>query len=317
MIRLRLGEADLLRSRFAVAPLWEATAAVRAVRHAGRHLPWLRPAAGRAVAADLGVLPHLLPPTGYAPDFLTPPPTRPLPDPEDEFDRLRGLPLDVVAAELARSGPPPAVSARLPGDPAAALAHLAASMRTVWRRLLAPQWPRMRDLLEADIAYRAAGVARGGFASMLGELHPGVRWAGGWLEIDGPGRETLDLAGRGLLLVPSLLHGPVPSVQHDRPWQPTLIYPARGAATLGARPEAPPGTLTALLGRSRAAILAELDEPMATGVLARRLGLSPATVSGHLKVLLHAGLLTARRAGRQVHYGRTPLGTAVVSHGRH
>ncbi|MGP3937844.1 DUF5937 family protein [Nonomuraea sp. KM88] len=315
MIRLRFGEADLLRSRFAVAPLWETISVVRAVRwhapRAARPLPWLRAIAERAAAVDLGVLPDLLPARGYAPDFLSPPPTGPLPDPEDEFGRLRGLPLGVVAAELARSGMPAAVSARMLGDPAAALAHLTALMRHVWNRLLAPHWPRMRDILEADIAYRATGLARGGFQSMLTDLHPGVRWAGGTLEIAGPGRETLDLAGRGLLLVPSLFGQP-PSVQYDRPWQPTLIYPARGTANLVTRPPAPPGTLTALLGRSRAAILAELDEPLTTSTLARRLNLSPATVSGHLKVLRHAGLLTARRTGHQVRYGRTALGTAIV-----
>jgi ArsR family transcriptional regulator len=41
---------------------------------------------------------------------------------------------------------------------------------------------------------------------------------------------------------------------------------------------------------------------MAAGEVAERLGIAPATLSFHLKELAHAGLVTARQAGRFVFY---------------
>jgi DNA-binding transcriptional ArsR family regulator len=41
---------------------------------------------------------------------------------------------------------------------------------------------------------------------------------------------------------------------------------------------------------------------MAAGEIAERLGIAPATLSFHLKELTHAGLVTARQAGRFVFY---------------
>jgi DNA-binding transcriptional ArsR family regulator len=75
----------------------------------------------------------------------------------------------------------------------------------------------------------------------------------------------------------------------------------------------PPGAQVELLGRSRATILAELDQPATTTSLAQRLALSPATVSGHLKVMQRAGLLTSHRVGHHVRYKRTGLGDDTVA----
>ena len=99
-----------------------------------------------------------------------------------------------------------------------------------------------------------------------------------------------------------------------RPWQPTVIYPARGMGglTVDDVPR-PPEALARLLGRGRAAVLAGLSDPASTTGLARRHGLAPSTVSAHLSVLREAGLLGARRQGHQVLYARTPLGDAVVA----
>jgi len=135
---------------------------------------------------------------------------------------------------------------------------------------------------------------------------------GGGLELVARTRQTVDLDSRGLLLVPSLFAWPTPSVQHDGRWRPTLMYPARGVGRLWTRQSRSAAALTALLGRSRAAILSELEKPTSTSALVRQLALSPATVSGHLKVMHRAELLTtAHRAGHNVRYERTRLGDAV------
>ena len=55
--------------------------------------------------------------------------------------------------------------------------------------------------------------------------------------------------------------------------------------------------LDPVLGRSRVAILTNLDAPSTTTRLARRLRLSNGTVSEHLTALQRAGLLSSTRRG--------------------
>jgi len=98
----------------------------------------------------------------------------------------------------------------------------------------------------------------------------------------------------------------------EEPWQPTIIYPATGIAELWQAPAAPPGTLSRLLGRTRALILAALDQPLSTTALAAAAELSPAGVSRHLLALRGAGLLTTARHGHEVRYRRTELGSALL-----
>jgi DNA-binding transcriptional ArsR family regulator len=60
-------------------------------------------------------------------------------------------------------------------------------------------------------------------------------------------------------------------------------------------------------------VVADLGAPRSTSELARRLSISPAVVSHHLRALRDAGLVTSRRDGRWVLYVRTPLGDALVA----
>jgi DNA-binding transcriptional ArsR family regulator len=98
----------------------------------------------------------------------------------------------------------------------------------------------------------------------------------------------------------------------DPPWQPSLIYPPRGVGDLWAPPRRDDGALSALLGPRRATILATLDREASTTALSRRLGASAAGVSEHLAVLRGAGLVRARRQGREVLYARTAAGDALL-----
>jgi DNA-binding transcriptional ArsR family regulator len=146
-------------------------------------------------------------------------------------------------------------------------------------------------------------------------LHPQVRWddEAGALRVDRPFGADVELAGRGLLLVPVVFAWPQVFAMIDAPWQPTLLYAPRGVANLwGEAPAPDPGALGELLGRRRAAILAALAEPATTSALAARLGASPASVSEHLGVLRRAGLVVARRDGRRVLYARSATGDALV-----
>jgi DNA-binding transcriptional ArsR family regulator len=100
----------------------------------------------------------------------------------------------------------------------------------------------------------------------------------------------------------------------DDPWQPVLRYPPRGVARLWERDGSTvPEALSAVLGRSRAALLTELDTPASTTDLARRTGLSAGGVSQHLTALREAGLVSAHRTGRYVLYARTGVAEALLA----
>ncbi|MCR0989358.1 DUF5937 family protein [Streptomyces albidoflavus] len=328
-VQLDVGTADLLRCRFALSPLWETVAAVRTLAEPGRqvyHRPWLREVAAGHDPARTAPLALLLPRTGSTPDFLTPPPAGPHAEIEEELARVAATPLDQVESELRRSllgppgrdvVPPPEAAARLLADPGRTLRELTELLRGCWHSLLAPRWPRVRDLLEADIAVRSRDLARAGLRRTLTGLHPAVGWEEpGTLRIEAPHRAHRRLDGEGLLLLPSAFVWPALTVVTDPPWQPTLVYPARGVGELwhGAGPAAP-RALARLLGRTRALLLAALDEPATTTRLARAHGLGPATVSAHLTALRESGLVSRRRIGRTVAYARTPLGVALLRGG--
>ncbi|WP_407287935.1 DUF5937 family protein [Streptomyces sp. BP-8] len=323
-LHLHFGADDLLRIRFAVSPLCETHEAVRTLRRADRHgyhTPWLRRM--RRALAGLDLTPLWLfmpsPPPGYTPDFLGRPPETPMASFDEELARLRATDPALARAEMAKSlacTPGALESARgraALADPAAAIQELAEVTEQAWHALLAPDWPRLRALLEAEIAYRSHQLAGGGLQRLFADLHPLVSWSGDTLTV----RTRIDfvqmqdLQGRGVLLLPSVFVWPDVVSGFDPPWQPTVIYPARGIGGLWSEPETGPA-LARLLGANRAAVLAALDVPATTTALAHRLGLAPSSVSAQLSVLRDAGLLTSRRRGHQVLYERTPLGIALA-----
>ncbi|MBO4275463.1 winged helix-turn-helix domain-containing protein [Microbispora triticiradicis] len=129
------------------------------------------------------------------------------------------------------------------------------------------------------------------------------------------GKEELSQAlnGEGLLLAPSVFVWPHLLYRTNSPGQAAITYPVRVIATLWERGTAPvPGALAAVIGRSRALLLSELDAPASTTDLAGRTGLAPASVSEQLTLLLSAGPVTKHRVGRAVLYVRTPRGHALL-----
>ncbi|SEC46888.1 DUF5937 family protein [Streptomyces sp. TLI_105] len=320
---LRFGEADPLRIRFAISPLWETHSAVRVLARPakqGYHLPWMRRIAGAARELDLGPLHLLMPLRGHSPDFLYPPPLGPAAAFEDEIAAVRGtdpaLALDDFERALAETpgAADTAEGRRLLADPAGAVGRLADLLRAAWEALLAPEWPRLRALLEADVAYHSRRLAEGGLERLLSELHPAFDWAAetATLRVAYPGEHDRPLDGQGLVLMPSVFTWPDVVSGFDPPWQPTVVYPARGIGGLWSEPrDRTPEALARLLGPVRADVLCALAEPMGTTALAHLLGRAPSSVSSHLAVLRDAGLLTSRRYGHQVLYERTPLGMAL------
>ncbi|GAA2123358.1 DUF5937 family protein [Kitasatospora saccharophila] len=324
MAELLFPARDVARVRFAVSPMWQLTTGHRlsASGTADRvHRSWLAQVRPRTAAAglDRGWLAELLPPdSGYVPDFLNPAPAGPAPTLAEELAAIAATPAERIRADLDhlrhhRGGAGPRARA-LHADPAARLPHLLREAERYWELALAPYWPRIRALLEADVFHRARQAARHGTDRLLNTLHPQVSWDGTGLHLARRARTLArHAAGGGLLLVPTAFKGPGLSTRIAPPDPPQLAYRARGTGRLW-EPRTAPATdaLAAVLGRARTRLLVELDTPAATAELARRTGFSAAHVSENLTALREAGFVTSHRAGRTVLHARTEVAETVL-----
>jgi DNA-binding transcriptional ArsR family regulator len=283
------------------------------------HLPWVEQARELTGDLDLTLLRALQRSEVYDPDFVNPPPSCPLAEFEEELDVMVSTPAAQIRAEVAHAyheRPMPPVLEPFLSEPGAAIGRLAEAMREYWQRSLAAHWPRMRALLEQDVLYRARQIADGGTRRLFCDLDPAVSWEDGVLEVECAATEKaleLELDERGLLLVPSAFVWPKVRIVTAAPWQPTLIYPARGIGMLWSpeRP-VPPDALANLVGQTRAALLLTLDCPRSTTELAATLRMSPGGVSQHLSILREAGLVSGNRLQRVVLYMRSSDGDSLV-----
>lgn len=318
-LELTFTARDAANVRFALSPLWEVVASVRVVKHPAAHSvlkPWAERVRRRLADADWRLLSDLVPvPTSTIVAFACPPPATSVPDLEVELAGLAAMAPLVREGLDAWDGPRTRALRDLHADPEGGLDRLAGEIRAYWEAAIAPYWPRVRALLEGDVLYRARLLAEGGLRRMLSDLDPAVAWDGETLRLPRTPRDGVrGLSGRGLLLVPSVFTWPRVFSVTTPPWQPTIRYPPRGVATLWEHRESdPPQALAAVLGRTRARLLAALDQPAATKELAARLGLSEPGVNQSLTALRRAGLTSAHRTGRYVLYARTAVAETLLA----
>jgi DNA-binding transcriptional ArsR family regulator len=319
VIAYRFGHEDLLRTRFAISPLMELSGSVEALRQPEKfsvHAPWAAWATPRIAGLEWELLDAVIPQNASSyPDFVSPPPREPQARLEAELRRVLATDPAQVAVELRQSYPDglPRAAQLLVDDPARGMKRLVAQMRAWWDAVLAPKWEDILAMVESEVAGRGRRLAEVGPSAAFADLNDDVRWHDGRVEVAATTEREVDLAGRGLLLVPAAFAWPDVWPMSEPPWQPAIVYAPRGVAELWApAAAADTGALEALLGARRAAVLLALDRPGSTSELARRLAASPAGVSAHLKVLHRAGLINGRRDGRQVLYGRTRTGEQLV-----
>lgn len=325
-MRFEVGAEDLLRTRFALSPVFELQNVMRAL--AGPHnrgipeawLGRLRDRFGTLRAADPAVDAILALHTSRSgATFLCPPPRRIGQTIDDDLAALRAAPGEAARAEIdfyleRRPDTRDAARAVLLG--ADVLERLASAFAAGWTALLRDDWPRMRLLCERDVTHRAGELGRSGWAAALAGLHPKVRWRDGGIDLAGRGNGAIVLGGDGLLLIPSVFIWPEIAVYGDEPWPKAIVYPARGVATLlETEPLAAPEHLAALLGRSRALLLDSLADTASTSQLARAFGMTVGAVGDHLAVLRRSGLVERARSGRSVLYRRTALGDSLIDGG--
>jgi DNA-binding transcriptional ArsR family regulator len=288
------------------------------------HRRWLEQVRPRVAAAglDKAWLAELIPPSGYAPDFLNPAPSGPAPTLAEELAVIMASPADRVRKDLDhlryhQDGIGPRLRS-LYADPRTRMARVAEEIETYWELALAPYWARIRTVLDADVFHRARQVSQYGAGHLLNGLHPQVSWNDDVLRlVRWPRSLTRETAGAGLLLIPSAFKGPGLSTRVAPPEPPQLAYRARGTGTLWER-RTITGTaaIVAVLGRARTLLLTELETPATTTELAHRTGISKAGVSQNLTALRNAGFVSAHRAGRSVLYARTSVAESVLTAGQ-
>jgi hypothetical protein len=248
---------------------------------------------------------------------------------DEGLDAVAALRPAIVGIELddAATGPfrPPAWAAVLAEPAPETRKQLAAALGSYHDRAVAPHWPAVSRLLEAERDRAVRQLSEGGIDRFLASRHPTIRWDPPVLSIDTclpVGDQEAFLDGRGVVFVPSLFCPPgfpMCAPADDPDASPVIHFPvAPDATTMRGLWEPLAGTpgrssLDALLGRTRAAVLdAVACGPCTTSELARRAGVSLPSASEHAAVLRDADLIATRRTGRAVRHTLTPLGASLL-----
>jgi DNA-binding transcriptional ArsR family regulator len=323
VITFQLSGEVLGRTRFAFSPLGEVTLSLRLL---GRphlnhlHARWLHLTRSRLSGVDLPLLLAVAPPGKWIPPCLVPIADTARVTIEDQLTDLTHLSPARLMADLAGTWGdrprPPCLTELLDAGPRGP-GILAEKLWEYWTAAIAPHWPRICAVLEADVAFRVGALAERGLFALLDDLHAEATVQGHDLLVNKPHHADATYRATRLILTPSVFGYPNLAVEDGEAGVFGLTYPAHGVgrAWEGLEPpdHEPDNQLAALFGRTRAAILERAAVPVTTTQMARELGQSPGSVSEHLTVLKANGLLCSRRTGRSVLYWQTPLAQSMIS----
>ena len=326
MIRIKLDEPAIWRTRIAVSPLWETVCGIRLLAGQPGELEWpftTWARRARGVFSTLTTQPLrclLACGANPMPDFLMPVPPSPTPTIEEELTALCSIDAETVEAQLLKhyGDEVPESLSGFRAEPTRALQRFADSMATYWGAAMADYWPGMRGALEEELLFRARALAAVGPDALLADLHERVRWQAPILTLVKPADGAVTTTNQRLLLIPLIFAQGSLMCSTDHPDIVAVSYQARGAAVLADQPslrvhrKSRSSRLAALMGHGRAAVLGGLTQPSTTASLAQQLGLAVSTVSEHLASLLATELVYRSRVGRRVLYGLEPAGRALL-----
>jgi DNA-binding transcriptional ArsR family regulator len=331
MITIPLSTEDLTKVRIAPSPLWETVMSFWVLLHYDDrhtlHEPWAKRALRVLPGTDLSPLLAAMCLEKHCPDFLSPPPEASVASFEEELERVRATPAEVVHKEVqlllqaqkdhfAPLSPEKEHMLEIYlSDPEGSLRRLVDTLQRYHDLAITPYWPRIHEHLEADMIKRGQVLALGGVEALLSNLHPEASYGGGVLTLEKPHEAPIEPAGRGITLVPCVFAWPRVMVLTEPAYKPTLAYGPRGVANLWiSSSPAPNGmALEAALGSGRASVLKRLTTiPSTTTELANQLHLSPSAISAHLSRLRAAELIEGHRSGRKVFYRLSGAGESLL-----
>ena len=305
MLRYVLTEDDVGSVRFGISPLCELGLSLAPSGSPPRfplQLGWLRrteEARARPRPADpLALIDERM----WTPDFLNPrPDVAAHPSRRRVRRRSSGRRADVFRRDL--EGGARARARGVRGIESAALRRIVRALTSSGTTCFEPYWPRMRAVLEADVVYRGRQIAQSAgrtgcsTASRRDRVRPRRR-GGAARAIRATASRRID--GNGLTLVPTMFTRRASAPVGDGP--PMIMYSARGQGALWeAERVANPAAVAAVLGETRASLLAALGDP---GVVDRarraprrhRLGREPAPAGAPRRRPARQHALRAERA---------------------
>ncbi|WP_055601900.1 helix-turn-helix domain-containing protein [Streptomyces aureus] len=199
-----------------------------------------------------------------------------------------------------------AFAERLLADPTAVRARVRRTLEQCAEAFFDTAWTAVAMELATDLRLKNDLLKRHGIEAALGSVSSAVTLApdGGSILVDQLQDNTTTAHDRGVTFIPSAYGRPHLVVIHAPGRRPVVQYPATGPSPSQPVPQETVALrLEALAHPVRLRLLRTLARgPHTNSELAHAWKLSPPEVSRHLTVLRHAGLLTAQRRGRYVHY---------------
>lgn len=324
-MQIHFTRADLARTYLSDGPdpMWELVSSAQLLQSRyGQAVfrGWRRQVVEDLRRSDLGArvrarLLPVAPDASYYPDLLTPPEA--VLGLEEAIDTVVRTPGQRLRDEVGRLAGTPGAGAwlaDLAAGRAATMASFGELIRAYHRKAVQPYWSQLRRWVDADLAIRRQALRDGGVERLLDSFRPKMWWRYPVLELPGhPSDRDVHLDGRGLRLVPSYFCWRHPATLFNPALPPVVVYPVEhSAGWLDPGADRPDRTvLDRLLGPTRAVVLFATQSGSTTGDLARRLGVSEATISYHTSILREAGLLTSRRRANTVLHVISPLGAAL------
>ncbi|WP_328580833.1 DUF5937 family protein [Streptomyces sp. NBC_00370] len=199
-----------------------------------------------------------------------------------------------------------AFAERLLVDPAVVRARVRHTLEQCAEAFFDAAWTGVAVRLATDLRLKNDLLKRQGIGAALASVSEAVTLApdGGHIVVDKLQDKSTSAQGTGATFIPSVFGHPHLVAVYAPGWQPVMQYPVAGPEQ--SEPvslETVTLRLEALAHPVRLRLLRTLARgPHTTGELAQAWELSSPEVSRHLAVLRRAGLLTARRHGRYVHY---------------
>lgn len=323
-LRIHFTDADIARTRMklGIDLMWEIVSSAQILQHGDAVLSFgswrrrVRELAGKdselrmALHTVMMVAPH----AAYFPDLLTP--DRDVSGIDEGIDAVLSTSPRRLRAEIGRIRPTAGAAATWLDDLArgrlTALRRLGEALHTYHRFAVEPHLPTIEDGVCTDAAVGIQQYLHRGPEGLLRGLGGTARWEPPVLSVAYPLDRDLYLEGRGLVLIPcyfALLH---PVALADPRLRPVLAFPIRTDSRLLAGGRADGDHVTALLGVTRASILRSVIGGSTTTGLAKVVGVAPATVSHHTRVLREAGLIVTERHENFARHLITPLGLRVL-----
>lgn len=295
-------------------PMWEVVGSVQLLQLDGGRRPsifepWVRRSRARlrhrATRSATEVLATVAPLNNYFPDFLTP--DQPSGGLDRDLETVLSTPVARLGSEIGQLGAStPWLRQMADGNPDT-LDRFGDVVRSYYQSMIEPDRGAIEGVLAANRASLMRRMMVGGTESVLDDLGPSMRWRSPYLECLYPVERTVQLHGRGLLLVPSFFCCRMPVMLADVHLSPVLVFPVD-------HPETDVGGsgIAELIGSTRAAVLSSVLDGASTSDVARRVGISLATASHHTAVLRGAGMITSTRRANRVVHAPSPLGLALL-----